>query len=478
MDDVPSLAQLGPDVLAEYWPAVAAGLGVLVAVLATIHIVLHKRESRAAAAWTGLVWLVPLIGVLLYLLIGINRIGKRARQLTGGELVGVTGWRLAAEPVPQANLRSLAALVGRLTRQPLTGGNRVQVMEAPQAFAAMLAAIDQARESVYLCTYIFGNDQAGSQMIAALVRARARGVRVRVLVDGMGLLYSFPTVMRRLRQAQIPTARFLYSLTPLRLIYLNMRNHRKVLVVDRRIGFTGGMNVRAGYLAEPPQARDLHCRVDGPAVGHLLNSFASDWQFSTREILDDAYRGAPIEGQVLARAISAGPDGDFEKRRMTLLGAISRAEQEIRIVTPYFVPDQTLQTTLYLARLRGVRVRILLPARNNLRIVHWAAMHVVPWLVERGCEVWLSEGPFDHSKLMTVDESWSLIGSGNWDARSLRLNFELDLECYDDALAASLNALVEQRRVGARRLTRTALQQLPTALRVRNALAHTLEPYL
>mgnify|MGYP005839529513 CR=1 FL=1 len=466
------------DLLEQYWPVIAAAFSVLLATLTTMHIVLHKRESRAAAAWTGLVWLVPLIGALLYLMIGINRIAKRARQLTGGELVGVSGWRLAAEPVPQNNLRSLAALVGRLTRQPLTGGNRIDVMEAPAAFAAMLTAIEQARESVYLCTYIFGNDQAGSRTIDALARAQQRGVRVRVLVDGMGLLYSFPTVMRRLRQAGIPTSRFLYSLTPLRLIYLNMRNHRKVLVVDRRVGFTGGMNLRAGYLCQPPLARDLHCRVDGPAVGHLLNSFASDWQFSTSEILDDAYRGAPIAGQVLARAISAGPDGDFEKRRMTLLGAISRAERDIRIMTPYFVPDQTLQTTIYLARLRGVQVRILLPANNNLPIVHWAAMHVVPWLVERGCEVWLSDGPFDHSKLMTVDESWSLLGSGNWDARSLRLNFELDMECYDDTLALSLNQLFEQRLADARRLVRSELAALPTAIRVRNALAHTLEPYL
>jgi cardiolipin synthase A/B len=463
----------------RYWPGLLAFSSVALAALATAHIVLHKRESRAAAAWTGLVWLVPLLGVLLYLLIGINRIHRRARQLTGGALDTVSGWRPAAEPVPsRQNLFALSALVGNLTGMPLTGGNRIDALEAAEAFEAMIAAISEARESVYLCTYIFGNDTAGHRMIDVLRDAHLRGVRVRVLVDGMGLLYSFPTAYRRLLAAGIPTARFLYSWAPWRMSYMNMRNHRKVLVVDRRLGFTGGMNLRGSYLSDPPQARDLHFRVQGPVVGHLLHSFATDWHFSATELLDDAYRGPAVAGSVLARGIGAGPDADFEKRRLTLLAAIGRAEQEIRIMTPYFVPDQALQMALYLACLRGVQVRILVPLHNNLKIVHWASMHILPWMVRKGCDVRLSEGVFDHGKLMTVDGCWAMFGSGNWDARSLRLNFELDMECYDEALTRELNDCFDLRAGRAQVLEPDSVARLPGWRRVGYALAHIFEPYL
>src|SRR5690606_12007181 len=177
-----------------HWPELLAFLSVLLAAATTVHIVLNKRESRAAAAWTGLVWLVPLLGFVLYITLGVNRIHRRARQLTRGGLDVVSGWRPAAEPQPvRAYMQALATLVARLTGLPLTAGNRVQVMQAPEAFNAMIEAVEQARESVYLCTYIFGNDSAGVRMISALEAACRRGVRVRVLVDGMGLLYSFPT---------------------------------------------------------------------------------------------------------------------------------------------------------------------------------------------------------------------------------------------------------------------------------------------
>ncbi|MEE4250214.1 MAG: phospholipase D-like domain-containing protein, partial [Alcanivoracaceae bacterium] len=160
------------------------------------------------------------------------------------------------------------------------------------------------------------------------------------------------------------------------------------------------------------------------------------------------------------------------------LAAIGSAEHEIRIMTPYFVPDQSIQMALQLACLRGVRVRILLPQQNNLRVVHWASLHIVPWLVAKGCEVSLSGGAFDHGKLMTVDGFWSMIGSGNWDARSLRLNFEFDMECYGEGLAAELNRCFDVREANARRLNSGLLSEWSALRRVKHALAHIFEPYL
>lgn len=462
-----------------YWPAIAAASSVTLSILATLHLVFSKRDPRAAAAWTGMVWLVPFLGVALYLLLGINRIRRRARQLTGGELEPITGWRAAAEPAPAAeNLESLAQLVGGVTGLPLTGGNAVRHLHSRDALGEMVSAIHAAQDSIYLSTYIFGNDDAGKAFVDALRGAQRRGVKVRVLVDGVGSLYSLPTVMSRLQRSGIPAARFLYSLAPWRMPYLNLRNHRKLLIIDQKIGFTGGMNIRAGYLGASPTTLDVHFHLRGPVVGHLLRSFVSDWQFATGEVLDHSYRGAAVEGQVLARGVNTGPDADFEKRRLILLAAIGRAEREIRIVTPYFVPDQGILTALNIARLRGVRVQIVLPERNNLRFVQWASLHMLRWWLQDGLDVRLSMPPFDHSKVMTIDGAWSMFGSGNWDARSFRLNFEFDVECYSETLAADLNTVIDKRLKLAQRADSEMVNRQPAWKRVRNALAYLLEPYL
>jgi cardiolipin synthase len=260
--------------------------------------------------------------------------------------------------------------------------------------------------------------------------------------------------------------------------YMNLRNHRKVLVIDQAIGYTGGMNIRQGYLTSPPTVQDLHFRLEGPVVSHLLMSFAVDWHFACGQELEYSYKGQTQEDGIHARGIMAGPDSDLDKRRFVLLSALNRAEKRVRILTPYFVPDQTLLSAIKLARLRGVQVQIILPQKNNLRVLHWAATHLAFWLMEQGVEVFWSPPPFDHSKLMLVDDGWVCFGSGNWDARSLRLNFELDVECYNDSLAAQLNTVFERRINDSTSISAEAYRSLPALIRFRNALAHLLEPYL
>jgi len=441
--------------LQVFWPAIVATTGVIAAVWVTLHVAQHKRDARAAAAWTGLVWLVPLLGALLYLLLGVNRIRRRARQLTGGAIdAALSAGRDQGTPLQSDRLRVLARLVGRLTGLPLTGGNRVTLLEAGPALKAMIKAVDEARDSVLLATYIFGNDAAGKPLAEALERAVARGVTVRVLVDGVGVLYSLPPITLRLRRRGVRVERFLHSIAPWRMPYLNLRNHRKLMVVDRCIGFTGGMNIRAGYLREPARMQDLHARLEGPAVVHLLRSFVADWAFTCGETLDDNYLGALDAGGTLARGINAGPDADFDKRRLTLLAS------------------------LQLALLKGVRVNIVVPQKNNLRLVQWASLHALRWLVREGAELHFSAPPFDHTKLMTVDGHWVMLGSGNWDARSLRLNFEFDMECYDDPLAAQANELIDRRLRGARRIGEAEFRAMGRWRHLRNALAHLFEPYL
>ncbi|AFT71410.1 Phospholipase D active site motif domain protein [Alloalcanivorax dieselolei B5] len=465
--------------LEAFWLAIVAPVGVGLAVWVTVHVAQHKRDARAAAAWTGLVWLVPFLGALLYLLLGVNRIQRRARQLTGGGIDTLESTESVAEDTVQApQLRVLSRLVGRLTRLPLTAGNRVTMHEAREALHLMAQAVDEAQHSVFMATYIFGNDAAGKPLVEALTRAAARGVQVRVLLDGVGALYSLPSVTRRLRKGGVRVERFLHSVAPWRMPYMNLRNHRKLMIVDHTLGFTGGMNVRAGYVREPARTHDLHARLEGPVVAHLLRTFAADWMFTCGENLTAEYQGQQAPGTVRARGISAGPDADFDKRRLTLFAAIGSAEREIRIVTPYFVPDQTLMAALQLALLKGVKVEMVVPRKNNLRLVQWASIHALKWLVHGGAHLYLSAPPFDHSKVMTVDGHWVQLGSGNWDARSLRLNFEFDLECYDGPLAEQVNTLIDGRIAGARRMDDADFQAMAGWRNVRNALAHMLEPYL
>ena len=276
-----------------------------------------------------------------------------------------------------------------------------------------------------------------------------------MLVDSAGARYSWPPITRALRRAGIRYARFLPSslFQPWRVATINLRNHRKSLVIDGQLGFTGGMNIRHGnVLAAKPKSpvQDLHFRITGPVVTELQEAFANDWAFTTDEILDgDRWFAEPAEtGDVIARVITDGPDGDFENAHWTLLAALAEAQVSIKILTPYFLPDMTLITAINLASLRGVRVDIVLPALNNLPFVHWASRALWWQLLERDCHIWLTPPPFDHGKLMIVDNQWILLGSANWDARSLRLNFELNVECYCHNFSQEMEKIVTQKMAG------------------------------
>ena len=264
---------------------------------------------------------------------------------------------------------------------------------------------------------------------------------------------------------------------------MNLRTHRKILVADGRVGFTGGMNIRVGHcLQRRPRhpVQDIHFRVRGPVVTQLQEVFADDWLFTTGESLrgDTWFPRPETAGQVLARGVPDGPDEDFEKLRWTLLGALAIARYSVRIVTPYFLPDPPLVSALNLAAMRGVQVDIILPSKSNLPVVLWASRAMWWQVLEHGCRIWLSPPPFDHSKLMLVDGCWALLGSANWDPRSLRLNFEHNLECYDLELARRLEELVARKLSTAHLVTLQAVDARPLPARLRDGLARLLTPYL
>jgi cardiolipin synthase len=479
--------------LTAAWPYVVSVLQVGVALAASAHVVLKKNDERSAIGWVGLIWLVPLLGAVLYVLFGINRIRRRASDLRPGRLPDPAAAALPAQrqagdadapPGPDDALAGIAPLLDRITGLPLTAGNRIDVLETGHdAFRAVLEAIGTAQHSVGLASYIFDYDRLGRVMLAALARAQARGIAVRVLVDGLGGRYSRPPITPLLLQHGIAACEFLPTRLPRLGPFANLRNHRKILVVDGTTGFTGGMNIREGHLAGPRHRlaiADVHFRLCGPVVAHLAATFAEDWLFAASEPLvgSDWFPDLPQPGTVPARGIAAGPDEAVERIRWAILGALSAARRRARIVTPYFLPDHGLTTALRLAALRGVAVEIVLPQRGNLRIVDWASRARLSDLLASGCRIWLTPPPFDHAKLMTIDDHWSLIGSANFDSRSLRLNFEFNVECYGRTAAAAIDRLVDRRIARARPYTPADDRARSIPRRLRDGTAWLLSPYL
>ncbi len=361
-------------------------------------------------------------------------------------------------------------------------GKVVAILECgDQAYPQMLAAIDGAKSHVRLATYIFRADEIGLQFIDALSRAHLRGVKVRVLIDGFGGGFLLSPAYRALRRRGVPAARFLHSVLPWKMPFLDLRLHKKILAVDGETAFVGGLNIGAeNVIAKRPKApvRDTHFRVEGTIIRQIEQEFDDDWSFTTGEdpIGSDSAREAPAVGGSTMRTIAAGPDQEVDQLILVLLSAINLARHSIRIATPYFVPDEQLITALQLAALRGVDVHIVLPAHNNHRLVAWAALPHMRPLAETGCQLWLCAPPFDHSKLMTIDGQWSLIGSANWDIRSLRLNFELTVEFYDTDLSSQLAKIIDARCV--QPITLEEIDKRRFIVKLRDAAARLSMPYI
>jgi cardiolipin synthase len=450
---------------------------VCAAALVTVHTLLRKRDVPASIGWIGMAWLAPFVGALLYFGFGINRVRRRARRLKGGDrrphYEGLQG-------APDDPLASLETAIGAVTRRKPTPGKVEALLFCGDAgYPQMLAAIESAQQSVRLATFIFHADESGKQFIAALSAAKQRGVEVRVLVDGLGSGFPWSPAYERLRAEGVTAARFMHSLWPWKMAFLNLRLHKKILAVDGKLAFVGGLNIAdQNVMAKKPKepVTDHHFKVVGPIVNEIERVFDDDWQFATGERLPASPPAPMVEGAGLSRAIASGPDQETDHLALVLLCAVNAARKTIRIATPYFLPDEQLITALRLAALRGVRIDIVLPAQNNHPFVAWAAQAHVRPILDSGCRIWFNPPPFDHSKLMTVDGTWSLVGSANWDARSLRLNFEITVEFRDGELAAELEKVIDARR--GRPLTVKDLDARPLPIKLRDAAMRLAMPYI
>jgi cardiolipin synthase len=456
----------------------------LLAAGVTLHALRTKREIGAAIGWIGLTWLAPLIGTFLYLTFGINRVRRLAKRLSSAKPWSSPRGSHDDVPELEGNLAPLVAAVGRLTGRPLLKGNAVRSLhDGDNAYPVMLETIAKAERSLLLCSYIFRDDRVGTRFIEAIIAAHARGIAVRVLVDGIGSGYFRCGVARQLRAKGVPIARFMHSTLPWRMPFINLRTHKKVLVVDGAIGFTGGLNIAFENVLRARPAHpvsDTHFRLTGPIVDQLTEAFAKDWSFTTGEELEQsvfyAEPSPSSSGDAFCRVVTSGPDSDLEKIEFAVMQGVALARCSVRIMTPYFLPDERLLTVLAMAAMRGVAIDLVLPRASNHRLIDWARTPNNVPLLEAGVRIWLSDAPFNHSKLMVVDAAWALIGSANQDVRSLRLNFELNVEVHDAVLSRELDDFMLAHCHERYRFTRIGQRSFP--VRIRDSAARLLLPYL
>jgi cardiolipin synthase len=476
-------------VLLRFWGPVT--LVALFGFLTAVHALLTRRNPSAAFGWIAVCLLFPPVGPVLYLLFGVNRVHIRARRLDararhslGPREAGVNSDSTLANPALPPAFAGLATAGDTLAGCPLVGGNRVEVLiNGEQTYPPMLAAIENARRYVYLSTYIFETNRIGRRFIDALSAAAERGVDVRVLLDGVGDYYALPR--RRasvlLRRRGVRVARFL----PPRLLPpslgINLRNHRKILVTDGEIAFSGGLNIGDRHFADNRRRRrveDLHFSLQGPVVSQIETIFLDDWAFVTGQQSEASPPSPTAFGEALCRAVDDGPTEDSDRLADLLVAAVSSARRRVLIMTPYFLPSRELVGALQSAALRGLDVAVVLPARNNLPYVQWASRHGLHDLLMRGVKVYYRPAPFAHTKLFVIDDAYAVIGSANIDPRSLRLNFELDVEVYDAALVPRLAGHIVDTLARSRRFTLADYRNRSLPVRLRDSLAWLLSPYL
>lgn len=437
-------------------------LGVGLGVLAAAHALLNKRRPQAALGWIAVSLMLPFAGPLLYYLFGINRVEARARVLRG--------------KIPSKGMPALEEAF------PAVEGNHVDALyNGEQAYPAMLEELGKAEDYICLSTYIFGTAGVGSELIDALAAATGRGVDVRVLLDGIGELYTWPRAGPRLRQRGVKLARFLPPRIVPPALRVNLRNHRKILVVDGDVAFTGGMNLDVRHLVTDPERKrpvvDLHFRMRGPVVALLEAVFVADWQFATGELLAVRARTEP-RGEARCRVVADGPDENRDPLVALLLEAVASARRRVAIMTPYFLPSPELVGVMQASALRGIEVAVVLPAENNLPYVHWATRHMLWELLLFGVRIYYQPGPFAHTKFLLVDDDRAVVGSWNLDPRSLRLNFELAVDVRDRRLVSELAEHFERCRARSAPTTLAEVDSRTLLERLRDGAAWLFTPYL
>jgi cardiolipin synthase len=453
----------------DYWllPEITTHLGFLLALVFLAYLIRQKRSPASTMAWLLLVLFLPYVGVPLYLMLGGRKMSRMARKKA-------SLYDPAGSPRRNRREQTLERFLQSYGVPPARGDNRIELLtRGEDAFRKLVQLIQEARSSINITTYILGRGAEGEELVGRLAERAAQGVEVRLLLDDVG---SWRIGRRFLAPMTRAGARVAYFMPVLHIPFrgrANLRNHRKIVVVDGRVALTGGMNLAWPYMGPVPDPglwTDLSAVVEGAAVADLESLFKSDWAFATREVLsrrdpagggggDDsstlqaasrAHRPAHPAGG-LVQVVASGPDVPDDPLYETLLSQIFAARDRIWIVTPYYVPDEMLARSLNLAARRGVDVRLIVPVRSNHISTDLARESYLRELHEAGGRVLLHQSAMLHAKAVVFDDQLAVIGSANMDNRSLFLNYEVSLFLYSREEVDAVSAWASRLQVDCRR---------------------------
>lgn len=420
---------------------------ILLTIYTFYFLLTDRREPSSTLMWLMLAIFLPIIGPCLFFLFGPQTFEKtaerrkRAMSFAKHPLLAVDDTENAITPTMNAQDLKILKLAKEVSQYSPTHGNLVEFLPDPEtAFKAMREAIDEAKHFVHLEYYIISSDEVTKQLLDTLTKALSRGVEVRILYDALGSLFLKRIHFRKLLDKGAKLKGFMpLHFLPQR-FHIHFRNHRKILIIDGQTAFTGGTNIGKEYLGtrSSKQWRDYTVRIKGPVVSQLEDVFAKDWQFTTHEDLSGAkyYPQVELAGDSFLQVIESGPDTAFRTLHQAVFMAINSAQHEVVLTTPYFIPDPAMEAALISASLRGVKVTLLLPAKSDAPFVRWASRSFYEDFLKAGVKIYEFLPTVLHAKLLTVDDRWTILGSGNMDMRSFKLNFELNLLLYGMKFAA------------------------------------------
>lgn len=465
------------------------------AIPVAIMIILEKRSPYKTAAWILVLILLPIFGVVFYLVFGQEYRKQKMFSRKGVKSLGMirsfsvkqlreieqTQQRLDKKTLEKENI---IRLLLNTSDALLTTGNKLEILkDGEQTFSSIFDAIRAARHHIHLEYYIFADDRIGNRLKELLIEKRKQGVEVRVIVDDVGSWGLGKKFFAEIRNNGVEIFPFMEVRFPRLTSRMNYRNHRKMVIVDGKTGFIGGINVADRYIEGLPRLgpwRDTHLKMEGDAVACLQTVFAADWYFTARKNLaGEAYfppfseaDGTPVQ------VVAGGPDSDWENIHQAFFTAIANAREKVWITTPYLMPPPPLLCALKTAALSHVDVRLLIPDRSDSITSRWSSFSYVEELLEAGIKIYLYDKGFTHSKFMVVDDVVSTIGSSNFDFRSLETNFEVNAFVYDKDFALELGKLFLDDISNSREIKIGPWKRRSAFFKLRESLAHIISPLL
>jgi len=461
------------------------------AIPVSIMIILEKRSPYKTAAWVLVLILVPVFGVIFYLIFGQEYRKQKLFSRSGIKSLGKIR-NLSLKQLRQIRTKSnvihdkenIIRLLLNNSNSLLTTGNEVKILEGGKnTFEAIFEAIKNAAHHIHLEYYIFSDDKIGNRLKDLLIEKSLQGVEVRIIIDDVGSWGLKQKFISELRLNGIEIYPFMEVRFPRLTSQVNFRNHRKILIVDGIIGFTGGINIADRYIEGIKKIgpwRDIHLQITGDAVACMQVVFAADWYFCINENLAGVKYFKPFtENTGTAVQISAsGPDSDWESISQAFFAAIANARKKVYIVTPYLMPPPDILSALKVAALSSIDVRIIIPRRSDALIPRWSSFSYVSELLEAGVKMYFYETGFIHSKYIIVDDAFATVGTTNLDFRSLETNFEINAFIYDVGFTARLEAIFMTDLQNSREILRSHWEKRPWHKKFRESMAHIVSPLL